>query len=158
MLQTAINILLMLGAFVMMEGVAYVTHKYIMHGWLWALHKSHHRPRKGMFEKNDWFVFYFASPSILFIWLGVNVWAPLLWVGLGMTAYGFAYFIFHDGIVHRRLPFRYRGKNPYMRRIIEAHWVHHATTTKENCVSFGFLYARRPAHELQAAASRSRAA
>jgi len=155
MLQSIINFLLFLSAFVMMEGVAYITHKYVMHGWLWSLHKSHHRPREGVFEKNDFFAIFFAAPSILFIWLGVYVWLPLLWVGLGMTAYGMAYFSFHDGIVHRRLPIRYRGKNPYMKRIIEAHWVHHATTTKENCVSFGFLYAR-PAAELQEAVDRVR--
>jgi beta-carotene 3-hydroxylase len=157
MMQALIDILLALGAFAMMEGVAYGTHKYVMHGFLWSLHKSHHSPRAGTFEKNDFFAVFFASPSILFIWLGVNIWSPALWIGIGMTAYGLAYFIFHDGIVHRRLPFRYRGKNAYMRRIIEAHWVHHATETKENAVSFGFLYAR-PVKELQAEAARMHAA
>jgi beta-carotene 3-hydroxylase len=137
-----INLSLFLLTFALMEGVAFLTHKKVMHGWLWSLHESHHRPRAGLFEKNDFFAIFFAAPSIIFIWLGVNTWAPLFWVGLGLTAYGFAYFIFHDGIVHRRLPFRYRGKNAYMRRIIEAHWVHHATTTKEGATSFGFLYAR----------------
>jgi beta-carotene 3-hydroxylase len=88
-------------------------------------------------------------PSILFIWLGVNVSEALLPVGLGMTAYGFCYFAFHDGIVHRRLPFRYNGKNAYMKRIIQAHYVHHATTTKEGAVSFGFLYTK-PVQELDA--------
>lgn len=155
-MQILINIALFVLAFVMMEGVAWVTHKYVMHGFLWCLHRSHHEPRDGVFEKNDFFAMFFAAPSIIFIWLGVNVWAPLLWVGLGMTAYGLAYFIFHDGIVHRRLPFRYRGKNSYMRRIIEAHWVHHATQTKEGCVSFGFLYAR-PVAELSAGTSRAAA-
>ncbi len=144
-----IKFLLFVSAFVFMEGVAYTTHKYVMHGWLWSLHKSHHSPRDGLFEKNDLFVFYFALPSIFFIWLGVNHMAPLLWVGLGMTAYGIAYFAFHDGIVHRRLPVRYHGKNPYMKRIIQAHYVHHATTTRKGAVSFGFLYTR-PAEELDA--------
>ncbi len=150
-------ILLTVAAFVMMEGVAYLAHKYVMHGWLWSLHESHHRPRTGVFEKNDLFAIFFAAPSIWLIWLGVNGWPALLWIGLGMTAYGFAYFAFHDGIVHRRLPFRYRGKNGYMRRIIEAHWVHHAVTTKEPAVSFGFLYAL-PIAKLQAAADLARQA
>jgi len=148
--QAAINLGLMLGAFAMMEGVAWWTHRYVMHGWLWMLHRSHHEPRRGLFEKNDWFVFYFTVPSILLIWLGVSASPSLLWVGLGMTAYGVAYFIFHDGIVHRRLPFRYRGRNAYMRRIIEAHWLHHSVNTREGAVSFGFLYAR-PVADLQAA-------
>lgn len=147
-MQWIIDIILFLGAFAMMEGVAYFTHKYVMHGWLWSLHESHHIPRKGTFEKNDFFAFFFALPSILFIWLGVNLWPLLLPVGLGMTAYGISYFIFHDGIVHRRLPFRYNGKNAYMRRIMQAHWVHHATSTKEKAVSFGFLYAP-PVSQLQ---------
>lgn len=149
MIDALLFLLLFLLAFAGMEGVAWLTHKYVMHGWLWCLHASHHSPRQGPFEKNDLFAFYFALPSILLIWLGVNVNEWCLPIGLGMTAYGFCYFAFHDGIVHRRLPFRYRGKNPYMRRIIQAHYVHHATTTKEGAVSFGFLYAR-PVAELDA--------
>ena len=148
-MDIVINLVLLLGAFVMMEGVANVTHRHVMHGWLWCLHESHHSPREGAFELNDFFAMFFATPSIIFIYLGVNVWSPLLWVGLGMTAYGFAYFAFHDGIVHRRLPVRYRGRNPYMKRIIQAHYVHHATTSKEGAVSFGFLYSR-PVAELDA--------
>ena len=144
-----VDFLLFIAAFAGMEGVAWGTHKYLMHGPLWCWHKSHHRPREGVFEKNDLFAFYFALPSILFIWLGVNVSPLMLPIGLGMTAYGFCYFAFHDGIVHRRLPFRYNGKNAYMKRIIQAHYVHHATTTKEGAVSFGFLYTR-PVQELDA--------
>ena len=141
---------LVLASFAGMEAVAYYTHKYVMHGFLWSLHKSHHRPREGIFEKNDLFAFYFALPSILLIWLGVNVRrlaAADRYRHDGL--YGFCYFGFHDGIVHRRLPLRYRGKNPYMKRIIQAHYVHHATTTKEGAVSFGFLYTR-PVAELDA--------
>lgn len=149
MIPGMLEFALLIGAFVGMEGVAFLTHKYVMHGWLWSLHESHHRPREGRFEKNDLFAFFFAIPSILFIWLGVNVSAPLLWIGLGMTGYGLAYFVFHDGIVHRRLPFRYRGRSAYMKRIIQAHYVHHATTTKRGAVSYGFLYAR-PVAELDA--------
>lgn len=150
MWQAITAILLIVAAFVAMEGVAYLTHRYVMHGWLWSLHESHHRPRAGRFEKNDLFAVFFTVPSIWLIWLGVSGSPALLWTGLGMTAYGFAYFAFHDGIVHRRLPFHYRGKSRYMRRIIEAHWIHHAVATKEHAVSFGFLYAP-PVADLQAA-------
>ena len=65
----------------------------------------------------------------------------LLAVGLGMTAYGAAYFGFHDVVVHHRLAHRYHAKSRYMQRIIRAHLVHHKTTTKEGATSFGFLYA-----------------
>jgi beta-carotene 3-hydroxylase len=149
MLDAIFFIALVLASFAGMEVVAYYTHKYVMHGFLWSLHKSHHRPREGIFEKNDLFAFYFALPSILLIYLGVNKIGWLLPIGIGMTLYGFGYFAFHDGIVHRRLPFRYRGNHPYMKRIIQAHFVHHATTTREGAVSFGFLYTR-PVDELDA--------
>ena len=68
-----LDLLLFVAAFAGMEWVAWATHKYLMHGWLWCWHESHHLPREGTFEKNDLFAFYFALPSILFIWLGVNV-------------------------------------------------------------------------------------
>ncbi|KKX47766.1 hypothetical protein L950_0224770 [Sphingobacterium sp. IITKGP-BTPF85] len=28
--------------FVLMEGATWIIHKYIMHGFLWGLHKDHH--------------------------------------------------------------------------------------------------------------------
>ena len=57
------------------------------------------------------------------------------------------YFIFHDVIVHRRVRTGYIPKSPYMRRIVEAHWVHHSTKGKEGAVSFGFIYSK-PVAEL----------
>ena len=141
-MDTLINIAIFLSAFIMMEGVAYVTHKYAMHGFLWSLHKSHHVPREGLFELNDLFAFYFALPSILSIWIGVNISEPFLYVGLGMTAYGVMYFAFHYGIVHRRMGFRYQARNSYIRRIIRAHGAHHAWNGRDGAVSFGFLYSK----------------
>ena len=39
-----------------MEGVAWFTHRYIMHGLLWHFHRDHHtRDNSGVFEKNDFF-------------------------------------------------------------------------------------------------------
>lgn len=135
-----VNILLFLGALAGMEAVAYYAHKYVMHGFLWSLHESHHLPRRGRFEKNDLFAVIFGLPSIALIYLGVNVYAPLLWIGLGMTAYGFVYFAFHDVLVHRRVPHRYVPKSGYLRRIVQAHHMHHATKGREGAVSFGFVY------------------
>ena len=41
--------------FSFMEFVAWFTHKYIMLGILWHLHKDHHQPNdKSIFEKNDY--------------------------------------------------------------------------------------------------------
>ena len=59
-----INLSLFLAGLVGMEVVAYLTHKYLMHGWLWSLHESHHVPHDHALEKNDWFGFFFALPSI----------------------------------------------------------------------------------------------
>ena len=132
---------LFLVAFAGMEGLAWLMHRYLMHGPLWILHASHHRPRTGRFEANDLFGVFFAVPSIILIYYGTHGSPPLLAVGLGMTAYGAAYFGFHDVVVHRRVSHRYRPKSPYMQRIIRAHLIHHKTTTKQGAVSFGFLYA-----------------
>lgn len=149
-MSSVINALVFFAAFAGMEGVAYLTHKYVMHGSLWCLHESHHRPRTGWFEKNDLFAVIFTVPSILFIYLGVNYIPILLWVGLGMTAYGVAYFIFHDVIVHRRIRTRYKPKSGYMKRIVRAHWLHHACHERDGAVSFGFLYAP-PVEQLRSA-------
>jgi beta-carotene 3-hydroxylase len=136
-----VNGLLFVAAFAGMELVAYVTHKYVMHGILWNLHESHHVHHEGWFEKNDLFGVLFAIPSIALIYVGVNHYGPALWIGLGMTAYGAAYFLFHDVIVHRRVKLPYKGRGRYMRRIIQAHRMHHATRDRDGAVSFGFLYA-----------------
>jgi beta-carotene 3-hydroxylase len=141
MAQAFLNGLIFLASLAGMELVAYLTHRYLMHGSLWFLHRSHHVARRGPFEWNDLFGVFFALPSIVLIYLGVHGHPPLLWVGLGMTAYGACYFGFHDVIVHRRLPVRVRPRSRYMRRIIQAHKIHHATETRDGAVSFGFLYA-----------------
>ena len=45
-----------LGTFICMEGITWLTHKYVMHGFLWYLHEDHHQPGyNSIFEKNDLF-------------------------------------------------------------------------------------------------------
>ena len=140
------SILLFLGTILAREGVAYAAHRWIMHGPGWFLHASHHRERPGMFEANDWYAVIFAVPSIVLLWGGVQSdwgeWAA--WVGAGIAAYGAIYFGFHDVIVHRRIATRYLPKSDYMRRIIQAHRLHHAVETRRGTVSFGFLWAPEP--------------
>jgi len=129
-----------------MEVVAYAAHRWVMHGPGWFLHRSHHRPRPGRFEANDLYAVIFALPSILLLYGGVNLdwgeWA--IAVGCGIAAYGLIYFGFHDVIVHRRLQHRYLPRSTYMKRIVQAHRLHHATESKYGSVSFGFLWAPRP--------------
>jgi beta-carotene 3-hydroxylase len=136
----ALHLTLFLVTFVGMEWVAYLTHKYVMHGWLWSLHESHHRPRTGVFEKNDFFAAFFSVVSIVLIYIGTHGYPSALSVGLGMTAYGIAYFLFHDVIVHRRIRIPYKPRSGYMKRIYRAHWIHHSTHGRDGAISFGFLY------------------
>jgi beta-carotene 3-hydroxylase len=129
-----------------MEVFAYVVHRWVMHGAGWFLHKSHHRPRTGMFELNDLYGVIFAIPSILCIYAGMQAgWgAAWGWAGLGIAGYGAIYFGFHDVIVHKRFNHRYIPKSDYMKRIIQAHRLHHVVETRQGTVSFGFIWAPRP--------------
>jgi beta-carotene 3-hydroxylase len=140
------GLLLLIGTIAAMEGVAWATHRWVMHGPGWFFHASHHRPRTGAFEANDWYAAIFALPSVALIVggtrLGWGDWA--IWVGAGVAAYGLIYFLFHDVIVHKRLPHRFVARSTYLKRIVQAHRLHHAVETREGAVSFGFLAAPRP--------------
>ena len=143
------NTLIVLGTIAAMELIAALSHKYIMHGWGWGWHLSHHEPRKGWFEVNDLYAVVFAVLSVVLIYLGSIGYWPLQWIGAGMTAYGLLYFMVHDGLVHQRWPFRYVPRKGYLKRLYMAHRLHHAVRGREGCVSFGFLYAP-PVAKLQA--------
>jgi beta-carotene 3-hydroxylase len=149
------GITLFLATVIGMEVVAYVAHRWVMHGAGWFLHASHHRPRPGRFEANDLYAVIFALPSILLLLGGVQLgwgdWAT--WIGAGIAAYGAIYFAFHDVIVHQRIAHRYVARSRYMKRIVQAHRLHHAVETKQGTVSFGFLWAP-PADTLKAELAR----
>ncbi|MEQ9466289.1 MAG: sterol desaturase family protein [Ekhidna sp.] len=139
-----INILIVAATFFFMEGVAWFTHKYIMHGFLWSWHRSHHKVHDHALEMNDLFAVVFSIPSILTIYFGYHNYADLWWllyIGIGILCYGIFYFIFHDIIVHRRIKIPFKAKSQYMKRIMKAHYVHHEKHTKEDAEAFGFLYA-----------------
>ncbi len=150
------NLMVFLAVFFGMEGVAWATHRYVMHGSLWILHESHHRPRASWFELNDLFGFFFSIVSFGLILGGTFYYGPLLWAGLGMAGYGLVYFLVHDVMVHRRVELGFVPRNGYLRRIYQAHRLHHATHGKEDSVSFGFLYS--PAPERLAAKLKSKTA
>jgi beta-carotene 3-hydroxylase len=136
-----INLSIVLLTVVFMELFSIVAHKYIMHGFGWGWHRSHHEPRTGWFEKNDLYAIMFAGVAIALIYFGTEGHEPLQWIGAGMTAYGFLYFVAHDGLVHRRWPFTYVPRSGYLKRLYQAHRMHHAVPGKDGAVSFGFLYA-----------------
>jgi beta-carotene 3-hydroxylase len=136
-------IMTFLATLIAMEGFAYAMHRWVMHGPGWILHASHHRPRPGRFEANDLYALIFALPSILLLYGGVNLawggWA--IGAGAGIAAYGAIYFGFHDVLVHKRIAHRRVARSRYLKRIVQAHLLHHAVHRRRGAVSFGFLWA-----------------
>lgn len=145
-----------------MEGVAWASHKYVMHGFGWGWHRDHHEPHDRKLEKNDLYALVGAAMSISMFalgsrWvLGDTAWEPATWIGLGILLYGVIYTLVHDGLVHQRW-FRWVPKRGYAKRLVQAHKLHHATITREGGVSFGFVFARDPA-KLKAELRRQREA
>jgi len=141
-------ILVTLAFFSGMEGVAWLAHKYVMHGWLWYLHKDHHQKDNGFFEKNDAFFLIFAIPCMLLFWFGVHdgyTW--MIFAGAGIFLYGCAYFLVHDVIIHQRFRWFTRSDNTYIRAIRWAHKMHHKHLSKEHGESFGMLFVARKYRE-----------
>lgn len=130
-----------ISVFLIMEGITWLTHKYVMHGFLWYLHEDHHQPRyQSAFEKNDAFFIIFAIPSILLFYFGVNPTVNyLFFIGLGILFYGIAYFLVHDVLIHQRFRWFRNIKNPYLLGLRKGHKVHHKHLGKEEGECFGML-------------------
>ncbi|MDA7578562.1 sterol desaturase family protein [Flavobacteriales bacterium] len=129
-----------LATFLFMEFVAWSVHKYIMHGFLWYLHKDHHQVDKNkILQKNDAFFLIFAIPSAILIIYGIENFSYQLYIGIGIALYGLAYFVVHEIIIHQRVKILSRIDNKYIRAIRFAHKVHHKKLEKENSDSFGML-------------------
>lgn len=139
-MNIGLKILLLLIGFVGMEAVAWFSHKYIMHGFLWIWHKSHHEPRKGLFERNDLFALCFGSIAFFLIVTGIKDWDWKFFLGIGITLYGIAYFLVHDVFVHQRFKIFKKTNHVYFQAMRFAHKIHHKTTTKEGAEAFGFLF------------------
>lgn len=137
-----INILITLGAFVAMEAVAWLAHKYLMHGLLWNLHADHHKKETTDFlERNDSFFLIFATPGIICLFIGLqNDFSPLFFVGLGITLYGMAYFFIHDIFIHQRFKVLRNSDNAYFKALRRAHKMHHKHLGKEHGECFGMLW------------------
>lgn len=130
-----------IGTFFLMEGITWCTHRFVMHGFLWYLHKDHHQPAGHKLEKNDAFFLIFAIPSWLCIMLGLQ--KNVYWVaaiGFGIALYGLAYFIVHEVIIHQRIKWFSRSNNTYIKTIRWAHKMHHKHLEKQDGESFGMLW------------------
>ena len=137
------NALAFVVAAVAMEFVAKFMHKYVMHGTGWCLHYDHHNTTGHRLQKNDLYAFIFAGLSFILIYFGLRLgWSPMASAGFGVALYGVGYVVFHDIMYHGRIKaLQFKPKHPYLRRILNAHRVHHATVTKNGALSFHFLWA-----------------
>ncbi len=129
-------------AFFGMEAIAWLTHKYIMHGFLWSWHHDHHKKDTyGFFEKNDYFFLVFAIPGITGLSIGMNMdFNAFFWIGLGITIYGFTYFLVHDVFIHQRIKWFRIVNSTYFKAIRRAHKMHHKHLGKEDGECFGMLW------------------
>ena len=136
------NILIVIATFFLMEGATWLIHKYVMHGFLWMLHRDHHdHSTEGHLEKNDYFFIIFAIPAIILMYIGSQQgYSYIFYIGLGVTCYGLAYFFVHDIFIHQRISFLSNTKNPYLLAIRRAHKQHHKHLGREQGECFGFLW------------------
>lgn len=112
-----------------------------MHGFLWSLHKDHHhKDHDSWFERNDAFFIFYAvvSAGCWILWGEFNLWY-FLPIGIGIMAYGLAYFIVHDIFIHQRFKWLRNIDNKYARGVRRAHKIHHKHLGKEKGENFGML-------------------
>ena len=109
------HVLLFIFTFLFMEFAAWSMHKYVMHGFLWILHKDHHhKDHDSWFERNDAFFLFYAVVSIICFYLGSQTAFWYGWpLGLGILAYGIAYFMVHDIFIHQRFKLFRNASNRY---------------------------------------------
>ncbi|WP_203258560.1 sterol desaturase family protein [Hyunsoonleella ulvae] len=140
-MQIVLWILVFLGTFCFMEFMAWFTHKYIMHGFLWGLHRDHHhKDHDSWFERNDAFFIFYAVVSIGFflLWKHNILWVGLP-IGLGIFAYGLCYFLVHDIFIHQRFKMFRNANNWYAHGVRRAHKIHHKHLGKSHGECFGML-------------------
>ena len=113
-----INIFITLFTVILMEGITWFTHKFVMHGFLWYLHEDHHQPRYNSVNENFNYLFF---------------------IGIGILVYGICYFIVHDVIIHQRFKWFKNIKWKYIQALRKGHRMHHKSLIKEGGESFGML-------------------
>ncbi|MEL6616504.1 MAG: sterol desaturase family protein, partial [Bacteroidota bacterium] len=138
---------LVLASFAATEVAAYVLHRWVFHGALWRIHRTHHDPehRHGRFEANDLFSLAFAALSASLMWSGraEPLASAAFACGTGIALYGLLYFILHDLYAHRRF-WPFTTKSPAAQAIKRAHGRHHQSLTREGQEPYGlFLFPPR---------------
>jgi beta-carotene 3-hydroxylase len=56
-----------------------------------------------------------------------------------MTAFGMAYFVAHDGLVHGRLPLQFLAKIRWLRVVRNAHRMHHRLESQDDALPLGLF-------------------
>ena len=134
-------------AFVAMEPVTAAVHRFVMHGFGWGLHASHHRARPtGGWELNDLYPVMFAAVTMLAMAAGFQRpgLALLVPAAVGITVYGACYGFVHEVYIHRRVSFRWRVAA--LDRLRDAHLVHHAAGAGPYGMLVPVVPARRAHH------------
>lgn len=139
-MQFLVNLFFIITTIAAMEAISWFIHKYLFHGPLWFIHKTHHQPHDSWFEANDFFSIFFAGISLYLMWDGRESLNTGFWIGAGISVYGLIYFVFHDWFIHNRFkPFR--TTNRYLLGIRRAHKIHHRSLDKNPSEEFGLLLA-----------------
>lgn len=135
-------ILIYFSTFIFMEFMAWFSHKYIMHGFLWDLHKDHHKKdHSSWFERNDLFFIFYAvvSMTLVILWGDFGFWAGLP-MALGIFTYGMSYFVIHDIFIHQRFKIFKKTNSKYAKGLRRAHKIHHKSIHKGDGECFGMLW------------------
>ena len=140
-METLLWIIVFLATYCFMEFMAWFTHKYIMHGVLWPLHKDHHKKNHdSWFERNDaFFIFYAVVIGFFLLWKYEGLWVGLP-IGIGIFAYGLSYFFVHDIFIHQRFKLFRNANNWYAKGVRRAHKIHHKHLGKKDGECFGMLF------------------
>ncbi|RYD92262.1 MAG: fatty acid hydroxylase [Sphingobacteriales bacterium] len=138
-----LNTAIVFATIISMEALSWFIHKYLFHGPLWFIHKTHHGHNgKGWFELNDIFSIGFAAIALWLMWMGHITLDYRFWIGTGISIYGCIYFVFHDWFIHNRLK-AFKSSNRYLKGIRRAHKIHHKSMHKHPSEEFGLLVASR---------------
>ncbi|WP_457270177.1 sterol desaturase family protein [Pedobacter sp. UYEF25] len=141
-MKIVVDVLIVLATIGIMETLSWAMHKFLFHGPLWFIHKTHHRVKHNFFELNDVFSVLFAAVSLWLMFVDREAFGLLFFIGVGISVYGMIYFVIHDWFVHQRFkPFK--SKNSYLTKVRKAHKIHHKSMKKEHGKAFGLLYVSR---------------
>jgi beta-carotene 3-hydroxylase len=140
--QAAVALLSTVLFAVAMEYYARYAHEHWWHGdALWFIHRTHHEPRTTILEANDVFGVLNAAvvmPVLMQAYFAQASYGVALRLGasMGISIFGCAYIVVHDGVHHERFWSGPLQSVEWFRKISEAHRAHHK---KDHCAPFGLF-------------------